>query len=80
LDIIVASYEFNINKTLQLRPLFLGDSIPEKDFLSSYMSFVLFMQIWAHIEKLDAEVLTEDAPPLFRSAVCFGLRRPINEA
>jgi len=44
------------------------------------MSSVLFMQIWAHIEKLDAEVLTEDAPPLFRSAVCFGLRRPINEA
>ncbi|KAI5428014.1 Nucleic acid dioxygenase ALKBH1 [Lathyrus oleraceus] len=37
-------------------------------------------EIWAHIEKLDAEVLTEDAPPLFRSAVCFGLRRPINEA
>lgn len=37
-------------------------------------------EIWAHIEKLDAEVLTEDVPPLFRSAVCFGLRRPINEA
>ncbi|XP_058737621.1 nuclear cap-binding protein subunit 1 [Vicia villosa] len=37
-------------------------------------------EIWAHIEKLDAEVLTEDAPPLFRSAVCFGLRRPIIEA
>ncbi|CAK8542726.1 unnamed protein product [Lathyrus sativus] len=37
-------------------------------------------EIWAHIEKLDAEVLTEDASPLFRSAVCFGLRRPINEA
>ncbi|GAU24679.1 hypothetical protein TSUD_322870 [Trifolium subterraneum] len=37
-------------------------------------------EIWAHIEKLDAEVLTEDAPPLFRSAVCFGLRRPVNEA
>ncbi|XP_045793074.1 nuclear cap-binding protein subunit 1 [Trifolium pratense] len=37
-------------------------------------------EIWAHIEKLDAEVLTEDAPPLFRSAVGFGLRRPVNEA
>ncbi|KAK2361574.1 nuclear cap-binding protein subunit [Trifolium repens] len=37
-------------------------------------------EIWSHIEKLDAEVLTEDAPPLFRSAVCFGLRRPVNEA
>ncbi|WJX77087.1 Nucleic acid dioxygenase ALKBH1 [Trifolium repens] len=37
-------------------------------------------EIWAHIEKLDAEVLTEDAPPLFRSALCSGLRRPVNEA
>ncbi|KAJ1391985.1 MIF4G-like, type 3, partial [Sesbania bispinosa] len=37
-------------------------------------------EIWPHIEKLDAEVLTEDAPPLFRSAVYSGLRRPINEA
>ncbi|MED6105957.1 Nucleic acid dioxygenase ALKBH1 [Stylosanthes scabra] len=37
-------------------------------------------EIWPHIEKLDAEVLTEEAPPLFRSAVYSGLRRPINEA
>ncbi|XP_061349949.1 nuclear cap-binding protein subunit 1 [Gastrolobium bilobum] len=37
-------------------------------------------EIWPHIEKLDAEVLTEKAPPLFRSAVYSGLRRPINEA
>lgn len=37
-------------------------------------------EIWPHIEKLDAEVLTENAPHLFRSAVCFGLRRPISEA
>ncbi|KAK2415155.1 nuclear cap-binding protein subunit [Trifolium repens] len=37
-------------------------------------------EIWAHIDKLDAEVLTEDAPPLFRSALCSGLRRPVNEA
>lgn len=37
-------------------------------------------EIWSHIEKLDAEVLTEDAPLLLRSAVYSGLRRPINEA
>ncbi|KAE9588846.1 putative nuclear cap-binding protein subunit 1 [Lupinus albus] len=37
-------------------------------------------EIWPHIEKLDAEVFTEDAPPLFRSAVYSGLRRSINDA
>ncbi|KAK7395978.1 hypothetical protein VNO78_16633 [Psophocarpus tetragonolobus] len=37
-------------------------------------------EIWPHIEKLDAEVLTEDSPSLFRSAVYSGLRRPIHEA
>ncbi|TKY62990.1 Nuclear cap-binding protein subunit 1 [Spatholobus suberectus] len=37
-------------------------------------------EIWPHIEKLDAEVLTEDAPSLFLSAVYSGLRRPIHEA
>ncbi|KAF1886068.1 hypothetical protein Lal_00021349 [Lupinus albus] len=37
-------------------------------------------EIWPHIEKLDAEVLTEDAPPLLRSVVYSGLRRPINDA
>ncbi|RVW54227.1 Nuclear cap-binding protein subunit 1 [Vitis vinifera] len=36
-------------------------------------------EIWLHIEKLDAEVLTEDVHPLFRKAVYAGLRRPINE-
>ncbi|KAG4938294.1 hypothetical protein JHK86_044435 [Glycine max] len=29
-------------------------------------------EIWPHVEKLDAEVLTEDAPLLFRSAVYSG--------
>ncbi|XP_054800174.1 nuclear cap-binding protein subunit 1 [Prosopis cineraria] len=37
-------------------------------------------EIWPHIEKLDAEVLTEDTHPLFQTAVYSGLRRPINEA
>ncbi|XP_022728994.1 nuclear cap-binding protein subunit 1 isoform X3 [Durio zibethinus] len=32
-------------------------------------------EIWPHIEKLDVEVLTEDAHPLFRKAVYSGLRR-----
>ncbi|KAI4350445.1 hypothetical protein L6164_004900 [Bauhinia variegata] len=35
-------------------------------------------EIWLHIEKLDAEVFTEDAPPLLREAVNSGLRRAIN--
>ncbi|XP_044482612.1 nuclear cap-binding protein subunit 1-like isoform X2 [Mangifera indica] len=35
-------------------------------------------EIWPHIEKLDAEVLTEDVHPLFHKAVYSGLRRPIN--
>ncbi|KAG2405174.1 Nuclear cap-binding protein [Vigna angularis] len=37
-------------------------------------------EIWPHVEKLDAEVLTEETPYLFRSAVYTGLRRPIHEA
>ncbi|KAH1194199.1 Nuclear cap-binding protein subunit 1 [Glycine max] len=37
-------------------------------------------EIWPHVEKLDAEVLTEDAPLLFRSSVYSGLRRPIHDA
>ncbi|XP_028761163.1 nuclear cap-binding protein subunit 1 [Neltuma alba] len=37
-------------------------------------------EIWPHIEKLDAAVLTEDAHPLFQEAVYSGLRRPTNEA
>ncbi|GLT82137.1 hypothetical protein SLE2022_005470 [Rubroshorea leprosula] len=37
-------------------------------------------EIWPLIEKLDSEVLTNNAHPLFRSAVYSGLRRPINEA
>ncbi|GMI84148.1 ABA HYPERSENSITIVE 1, ENSALADA, CAP-BINDING PROTEIN 80 [Hibiscus trionum] len=36
-------------------------------------------EIWPHIEKLDAEVFTEDAHPLFRKAVYSGLRRLSNE-
>ncbi|KAK8545063.1 hypothetical protein V6N13_066375 [Hibiscus sabdariffa] len=36
-------------------------------------------EIWPHIEKLDAEVLTEEAHPLFRKAVYSGLRRLSNE-
>ncbi|KAH9741533.1 nuclear cap-binding protein subunit 1 [Citrus sinensis] len=35
-------------------------------------------EIWPHMEKLDAEVLSEDTHPLFRRAVYSGLRRPIN--
>ncbi|XVF19327.1 hypothetical protein REPUB_Repub11eG0100900 [Reevesia pubescens] len=35
--------------------------------------------IWPHIEKLDMEVLTEDAHPLFQKAVYSGLRRLNNE-
>ncbi|KAL5764671.1 hypothetical protein ACOSQ2_017265 [Xanthoceras sorbifolium] len=44
-----------------------------KSFSRQYAS-----EIWPHIEKLDAEVLTEDAHPLFRKAVYSGLRRAIN--
>ncbi|OVA14213.1 MIF4G-like [Macleaya cordata] len=36
-------------------------------------------EIWPHVEKLDAEVLTEDISPLFRKAVYSGLRRPNDE-
>ncbi|KAL4325107.1 hypothetical protein GQ457_11G018930 [Hibiscus cannabinus] len=36
-------------------------------------------EIWPHIEKLDAEVFTGDAHPLFRKAVYSGLRRLSNE-
>ncbi|OMO59844.1 MIF4G-like, type 3 [Corchorus capsularis] len=35
-------------------------------------------EIWPHVEKLDAEVLTEDVHPLFRKAVYSGLRRLSN--
>ncbi|KAI3975642.1 hypothetical protein MKX01_023068 [Papaver californicum] len=35
-------------------------------------------EIWPHIEKLDAEVFTEDISPLVRKAIYSGLRRPIN--
>ncbi|KAK4607352.1 hypothetical protein RGQ29_001259 [Quercus rubra] len=37
-------------------------------------------EIWPHIEKLEAEVLTENTHPLFRKAVYCGLRRPNNQA
>ncbi|KAE8732379.1 Nuclear cap-binding protein subunit 1 [Hibiscus syriacus] len=36
-------------------------------------------EIWPHIEKLDAEVFTEDAHPLLRKAVYSGLGRLSNE-
>ncbi|CAL1409673.1 unnamed protein product [Linum trigynum] len=45
-----------------------------KSFSRQYAS-----EVWSHIEKLDAEVLTQDVHPLFRRAVYSGLRRPINE-
>uniref|UniRef100_A0A7N0THA5 Nuclear cap-binding protein subunit 1 n=1 Tax=Kalanchoe fedtschenkoi TaxID=63787 RepID=A0A7N0THA5_KALFE len=34
-------------------------------------------EIWPHLEKLEAEILTEDAHPLFRRAVYSGLLLPI---
>ncbi|XP_027061406.1 nuclear cap-binding protein subunit 1 isoform X1 [Coffea arabica] len=36
-------------------------------------------EIWSFIEKLDADVLTEDVHPLFRRAIYSGLRRPLDE-
>ncbi|XP_038992941.1 nuclear cap-binding protein subunit 1-like isoform X2 [Hibiscus syriacus] len=36
-------------------------------------------EIWPHIEKLDAEVFTEDVHPLLRKAVYSGLRQMSNE-
>ncbi|KAJ9139749.1 hypothetical protein P3X46_030453 [Hevea brasiliensis] len=36
-------------------------------------------EIWPHIEKLDAEVFSENAHPLFLKAVYSGLRRPVIE-
>eukprot|EP01018_Ginkgo_biloba_P038789 Gb_40301 [translate_table: standard] len=35
-------------------------------------------EVWAHIEKLDAEVFTGDVHPLFTRAVYSGLRRPFS--
>ncbi|XP_075112827.1 nuclear cap-binding protein subunit 1 isoform X4 [Nicotiana tabacum] len=45
-----------------------------KAFTRQYAS-----EIWQNIENLDAEVLTEDAHPLFRKAIYCGLRRPLDE-
>ncbi|XP_015055991.1 nuclear cap-binding protein subunit 1 [Solanum pennellii] len=45
-----------------------------KAFTRQYAS-----EIWQHIEKLDAEVLTEDTHPLVRKAIYCGLRRPLEE-
>ncbi|KAH0780007.1 hypothetical protein KY290_006434 [Solanum tuberosum] len=45
-----------------------------KAFTRQYAS-----EIWQHIEKLDAEVLTEDIHPLVRKAIYCGLRRPLEE-
>ncbi|KAF5177817.1 nuclear cap-binding protein subunit 1-like, partial [Thalictrum thalictroides] len=36
-------------------------------------------EIWTHMEKLDAEVFTEDVHPIFRKVVYNGLRRQIHE-
>ncbi|GMP64691.1 hypothetical protein CsSME_00025838 [Camellia sinensis var. sinensis] len=36
-------------------------------------------EIRSHIEKLDAEVFTENVHPLFRKAVYSGLNRPLND-
>ncbi|PIA44491.1 hypothetical protein AQUCO_01700232v1 [Aquilegia coerulea] len=36
-------------------------------------------EIWTHMERLDAEVFTEDVHPLFRKVVYNGLRRQIQE-
>lgn len=41
-----------------------------------HLSFVLCTQIWPLVEKLDAEILTQDVHPLLRKAVYSGLRRP----
>ncbi|KAH7511337.1 hypothetical protein FEM48_ZijujUnG0024500 [Ziziphus jujuba var. spinosa] len=35
-------------------------------------------EIWPHIDKLDAQVLTDEMHPLFRKAVYCGLRRSMN--
>ncbi|XP_030458450.1 nuclear cap-binding protein subunit 1 [Syzygium oleosum] len=35
-------------------------------------------EIWPLLEKLEAEVLTEEVHPLFRKAIYSGLRRPVN--
>lgn len=45
--------------------------------LSPPVLYGVLEQIWPHIERLDAEVLTEEVHPLFRKAVYSGLRRPI---
>lgn len=53
-----------------------------KNAMDAYVSDVyalLCLQIWAHIEKLDADVFTENVHPLFKKAVYSGLSRPIND-
>ncbi|CAK7331146.1 unnamed protein product [Dovyalis caffra] len=45
-----------------------------KAFARQYAS-----EIWAHIEKLDADVFTENVHPLFKKAFYSGLSRPIND-
>nr|GMC51624.1 nuclear cap-binding protein subunit 1 [Ipomoea batatas] len=45
-----------------------------KAFTRQYSS-----EIWTHVGKLDATVLTEDVHPLFRKAIYCGLRRPMND-
>ncbi|XP_022861062.1 nuclear cap-binding protein subunit 1 [Olea europaea var. sylvestris] len=45
-----------------------------KAFTRQYAS-----EIWPHVEKLDAEVLTKDVHPLFLKAFYSGLRRPTSD-
>lgn len=45
-----------------------------KAFTRQYAS-----EIWPHMEKLDAEVLTEDVHPLLQKVIYAGLRRPFDE-
>ncbi|XP_015571307.1 nuclear cap-binding protein subunit 1 isoform X2 [Ricinus communis] len=67
-----SSYVYNIGEKEQWCLSTLGYV---KAFSRQYAS-----EIWSHIEKLDAEVFTENAHPLFLKAVYSGLRRPIIDA
>ncbi|CAL5341451.1 unnamed protein product [Camellia sinensis] len=48
-------------------------------FINAGLREGLFKAIRPHIEKLDAEVFTENVHPLFRKAVYSGLNRPLND-
>ncbi|KAM3204238.1 hypothetical protein P3L10_027647 [Capsicum annuum] len=49
------------------------------DYTLWFSAHYLLFKIWQHIEKLDAEVLTEDTPPLVRKAMYRGLQRRLDE-